>query len=138
MPALTKDTTRTYEIGDINEIPMAGGAVIFQGGAIGATLTGYARALQLGDTLLGFAEDHAENSGSDGARTIRVRKKGAVLLEIPGVTLMHINKSVYALNDNTFTLVPINAVYIGRISRIESSGVALVEFASYTIPPVVV
>lgn len=137
MTALTKDTNRTYELGNINELPVLGGAVIYQGSAVGGNPSGYANSLQASDLFLGFAEDHCDNSaGSDGAKNIRVRKKGALLLEIPGVTLADVNKSVYATDDNAFTLSSAGAVYIGRISRIESSGMALVEFSS-AMPPVV-
>ncbi len=138
MATLTKDTVRVYELGNINEFPLAGGANIYQGAAVGANTAGYARSLQTSDTFLGFAEDHVNNTnGLDGAKNIRVRKRGSVLLEVAGITLVDLNKSVYAINDNTFTLASTgNAVYIGQISKIDSSGVALVEFSSSAVPPV--
>ena len=58
------------------------------------------------------------------------------MLEISSITLADINKSVYATNDNTFTLSDTDSVYIGQISRIDSSGVAVVEFDSSDLPPV--
>ena len=138
MTALSKDTNRVYEIGEINEAPMVGGATIYQGSAVGANSSGYARSLQATDLFLGFSEDHFVNSGSDGAKNARIRKKGSVLLEINGIALSDINKSVYATNDNTFTLSSDNdAVYIGQISRIDSSGVVLVEFSSSALAPVI-
>jgi len=68
---------------------------------------------------------------------VRVRKRGAILLDISSVALGDIGKSVYATDDNTFTLSDTDAVYIGQISRIDSSGVALVEFDVATLPPVI-
>lgn len=137
MTALAKDTNRVYELGNINEIPVKSASIIYQGAAVGAHNSGYARSLQAADLFLGFAEDHIDNSaGSDGAKNIQVQKRGAVLLEISGITLADINKSVYASDDNSFTLSDTDSVYIGQISRIDSSGVALVEFDTSTIPPV--
>ena len=136
MTALTKDTNRTYELGNINELPVIGGAIIYQGAAVGSNASGYAQSLQTSDLFLGFAEDHCDNSaGSDGEKNIRVRRKGAVLLEIPEVTLADLGKSVYATDDNSFTLSS-GYAYIGTISRIDSSGIALVEFSAVTLPPV--
>ncbi len=136
MSALTKDTNRVYELGNINELPIAGGELIYQGAAIGCNSSGYAKSLENGDIFAGFAEDNVDNSaGSDGAKRIRIRKKGAILLDISGVALGDIGKAVYATNDNTFTLSPTDAVYIGQISRIESTGVAVVDFASYAPVP---
>ena len=135
MSALTKDTNRIYELGNINELPIASGEIIYQGAAIGGNSSGYAKSLGEGDLFLGFAEDHIDNSlGSDGEKNIRVRKSGSILLEIAGITLADINKSVYATDDNSFTLSSANAVYIGQISRIDESGLALVEFNISAIP----
>ena len=135
MSALTKDTNRIYELGNINELPIASGEIIYQGAAIGGNSSGYAKSLGEGDLFLGFAEDHIDNSlGSDGEKNIRVRKSGAILLEIAGITLADINKPVYATDDDTFTLSSANAVYIGQISRIDASGMALVEFNISAIP----
>lgn len=130
MVALIKDTNRIYELGDINEVPVKGGVIIYQGATVGANATGYAKPLQAGDLFLGFAEEPANNSsGSDGAKNVRIKKRGSVLLDIAGVTLADVNKSVYATDDNTFTLVLTGAVYVGKISRIDASGSALVEFS---------
>jgi len=130
MVALTKDTNRVYELGDINEVPVKGGVVIYQGATVGSNAAGYAKPLQAGDLFLGFAENPVNNlTGSDGVKNVRIKKRGSVLLDISGVTLADVNKSVYATDDNTFTLVATGAVYVGKISRIDASGSALVEFS---------
>lgn len=130
MVALTKDINRIYELGDINEIPVKGGVIIYQGAAVGGNIAGHAKPLQVGDVFLGFAEECVDNlTGSDGIKNVRIKKRGSVLLDIPGITLASITRSVYATDDNNFTLVPANAAYIGKISRIDASGSALVEFS---------
>lgn len=136
MTVLTKDINRVFELGDINQLPVLGGEVIYQGATVGGNASGYAKALEAGDSFVGFAEDNCDNSsGTDGVKTVRVHKKGSVLLEISGVTLADLGKSVYATDDNTFTLSSLGAVYIGQISRIEASGLALVEFSVSALPP---
>ncbi|MDA0902649.1 MAG: cytoplasmic protein, partial [Proteobacteria bacterium] len=105
MSKLTKDIVRTYKLGDINEFPVCGGELIYQGAAIGLKTTGYAGGLILSDKFLGFAEDHIDASkSSDGEKNIRVRKRGSVVLEVPNTSLIDVGKSVYALDDNSFTL----------------------------------
>jgi hypothetical protein len=137
MTALATDSNRIYELGDINQVPVKGSSIIYQGAAVGGHSSGYARSIANGDKFLGFADEHIDNSGGgDGLKTVRVRKCGAILLDISGVALGDIGKSVYATDDNTFTLSDTNAVYIGQISRIDSSGVALVEFDVAALPPV--
>ncbi len=129
MTALTADIRRTYESGDINQLPVKGGAIIYEGAAVGINSSGYAKPLQNGDKFVGFAEDNSNNfSGGDGVKNIRLRKRGAILIEISGITLADIKKSVYASDDNTFTLSEEGTVYIGKISRIDSGGIAIVEF----------
>ncbi len=137
MTALATDSNRIYELGDINQVPVKGSSIIYQGAAVGGHSSGYARSIANGDKFLGFADEHIDNSGGgDGLKTVRVRKRGAILLDISGVALGDIGKSVYATDDNTFTLSDTNAVYIGQISRIDSSGLALVEFDVAALPPV--
>ena len=137
MTALATDSNRIYELGDINQVPVKGSSIIYQGAAVGGHSSGYARSIANGDKFLGFADEHIDNSGGgDGLKTVRVRKRGAILLDISGVALGDIGKSVYATDDNTFTLSDTNAVYIGQISRIDSNGVALVEFDVAALPPV--
>jgi hypothetical protein len=130
MTVLTKDINRVFELGDINELPVLGEELIYQGAAIGCDVaTGYAKNLENGDSFAGFAENNCNNSlGQDSEKRVRLRKRGSVLLEIPGITLADINKSVYATNNNSFTLSSTDAVLIGKTSRIEASGLALVEF----------
>ncbi len=137
MTALVTDANRSYELGDINQLPIKGGSVIYEGAAVGSNSSGYAKSIASGDKFVGFADEHIDNSGgSDGEKTIRLRKKGSILLEISGITLADINKSVYATDDNTFTLSDSSSVYIGQISRIDSSGLTLVEFDVAALPPV--
>jgi len=131
MSKLTKDTVRVYELGDINEFPILGGEIIYQGAAIGSDPnSGYARPLQLGDKFLGFAEDHIDAShSSDGEKSIRVKVTGNILLEVENISLTDFGENIYAKNDNEFVLnKQSDEVYIGKLARVESYNVGLVKF----------
>ena len=141
MVQLTKDLTRTYELGDINEYPILGGEVIYQGAAIGLEVaSGYVRSLQAGDKFVGFAEDNINASNaSDGEKNIRVKRRGSVTLELSGAVITDVGKSLYATDDNTFTLSSAgSSVYIGQISRHQYDSEIIVDFDSAIIPPSVV
>ena len=141
MVQLTKDLTRAYELGDINEYPILGGEVIYQGAAIGLEVaSGYVRSLQAGDKFVGFAEDSIDASNtSDGEKSIRVKRRGSVTLELSGAAITDVGKSLYATDDNTFTLSSAgSSVYIGQISRYQYDSEIIVDFDSATIPPAVV
>lgn len=130
MTKLTKDILRTYELGDLNEVPVLGGEIIYQGAAIGIEPeSGYARGLQAGDKFAGFAENHIDASSFvDGQKNIKLRKRGSVILEVSNASLTDFGKAVYATDDNSFTLSETNAVYIGKISRFESYDKVIVDF----------
>ncbi|MHA1540033.1 MAG: cytoplasmic protein [Alphaproteobacteria bacterium] len=136
MVALTTDTPRVYELGNLNEFPIAANSLIFEGAAVGDNGSGYARPLEGGDAFRGFADRHADNAnGGDGDRRIRVRKEGHIILDVAGVTLADVGKPVYAVDDNTFTLSATDASHVGQITRCEEPGMALVFFhASITAP----
>lgn len=134
----TKDIARDYELGDINQLPVMGGQIIYEGSAVGAHPSGYIKRLESGHTFVGFAEEHVDNStGLDGAKTVRVKKRGAVFLNIPFVTLADINKPIFFNGeDDSFTFDG-NAyyyVFVGRISRVEANGMVLIEFGPGTSP----
>jgi hypothetical protein len=101
MVQLTKDLTRTYELGDINEYPILGGEIIYQGAAIGLEVaSGYVRPLQATDKFVGFAEDNIDASNaSDGEKNIRVKRRGSVTLELSGAAITDVGKSLYATDD---------------------------------------
>ena len=141
MVKLTTDTNRVYELGDINEFPVLGGELIYQGAAVGLEVaSGYVRDLQVGDKFLGFAEDNIDASNaSDGEKNIRVKRRGSVTLELSGAVITDVGKSLYATDDNTFTLSSAgSSVYIGQISRHQYDSEIIVDFDSAIIPPSVV
>lgn len=129
MTALTQNISRTYELGDINAHLVEAGAEIFKGAAIGDNGNGYVRSLQGGDAFRGFAEEAQDNSeGSDGDIRVRVRGKGAIVLDVTGLTITHVGTPVYATDDNSFTTADSGASAIGVVTRYIEDGKGLVAF----------
>ena len=130
MTALTNDTNRVFEVNnDSNAVALAAGTKVFQGSLIGKTATGYGRALEAGDTAMGFANDNVDNTdGTDGEKIVEVKSMGKVSLFISGLTIADIGKDVYASDDNTFTLTSTDNSKVGKIIRFEKSDYAIVYF----------
>lgn len=129
MTTLATDTPRDYELGDINEYGVIANDIIYEGAVVGENGAGYARPLQAGDTFLGFAEQTIDNStGAAGELRVRVKTYGKVKLAVSGATITDIGKPVFASDDNTFTLTQGTNSYIGRVCRVESSGICIVAF----------
>jgi hypothetical protein len=130
LTTLAADAARSYELGDLNDIPVIASDIIYEGAAVGAVKgTGHARPLAAGDKFAGFAETKADNSaGAAAAINVRVRKRGQVQLSVSGAVITDINQPVYATDDATFVFLPTGGVFIGFVKRFVSAGVAVVEF----------
>lgn len=130
MTTLATNEPRAYELGDIEEYPVIATDIIYEGAAVGENGSGYARPLVAGDRFFGFAEAKSDNStGAAGAKTVRVRQRGKVLLAISGLAITANDRpAVYASDDNTFTLSSTSNTLIGYVSRWVSTGYGIVEF----------
>lgn len=136
MATLTKDKPRTYEQfaghPDYNEVPIIAADTVFAGAAVGESSTsGTGRPLQAGDTFKGFCVEKCENeSGAAAAKNIKVLASGKVVLNVTGVdNLNDEGATVYASDDDTFTLSSSGNSAIGKVERvISTSGTALVFF----------
>jgi hypothetical protein len=127
--ALTQDTPRAYELGDMNDLPVKASTTIYEGAAVGLD-SGYARGLVAGDTFQGFATKQADNSDGDaGAINVRVKRKGLASLAVTGVTAVtDVGSTVYASADGTFTLSSTSNSSIGKIVRWVSGTTCIVAF----------
>lgn len=131
--ALSADTPRDYELGDINSVPVKASTKIYEGAAVGLT-SGYARGLVAGDDFVGFAERQADNSAvaTDGNINCRVISKGIAKLTITGVAVTDVGLPVYASADGTFTLTQGSNSYIGNVYRYVTTDTAMVAFIAKT------
>lgn len=130
MTTLAANKPRTYELGEMNDLPMSASTRIFEGSAVGVNpATGYARPLTSTDTFVGFVEATVDNrNGAAGDRRVRVYGEGEIQLAVTGALITDVRAPVYATDDDTFTLSPVGGVFIGFVKRFVSSGVAVVDF----------
>ena len=128
--ALTADTPRAYELGNINELPVKGSTKIYEGAAVGDAAAGYVRGLVAGDPFRGFAQRQADNSsGSDGDIKVKVITEGLIRLTITGIAITDVGKPVYASADGTFTLTAGSNSLIGYVHRYVTTNICIVAFS---------
>lgn len=130
MTTLAKDSPRAYEIGERAELPVVASDIIYEGAAIGDNASGYARPLVAGDPFWGFAERKADNSaGAAGDINVLVKTRGEIVLAVTGVTgVGDVGETVYASDDDTFTLASTSNTAIGKVMRHISSTSCVVYF----------
>ena len=130
MATLASDKARNFELGDIQELPMIGSDIIYEGAAVGDNGSGLARPLVAADPFLGFAERIADNSaGAASAKNVRVRTRGQVQLSVVGASsAADVSETVYASDDDTFTLTAGSNTAIGKVARWVSGTTCIVAF----------
>lgn len=117
---LVDQELRTYRV--------AGSATIYKNAIVGLKSDGYARGLIAGDPFIGIALDTADNdSGSDGAITIRVYTLGDFIHAISGATIASVGRPVFAGADDTLSFVGHAKSYVGIMQDLDSAGVAIVR-----------
>lgn len=127
--ALTSNVARTYELGDINELPVAASTTIYEGSTVGDNASGYMRGLVAGDPFRGFAESKVDNSsGSAGDLNVRVNVRGKIQLSVSGLAITDVDAKIYASDDGTFTKTKGSNTLIGTVYRYVSSGVGIIDF----------
>lgn len=129
MTTLALNKPRAYEEGFYNDLPVKGSTKIYEGAALGKA-SGYARPLVAADVFLGFSQELVDNSaGADGAKNVRTRQRGKIVLDVVGVTgVTNEGATVYASDDDTFTLTSSGNTAVGKISRWMTGTRCVVEF----------
>lgn len=130
MTTLATDAPRDFEIGDHNDLPVIAADIIYEGAAVGLNTSGYARPLVAGDVFGGFALRQCDNAnGVAGEKNVRVIARGALVLNVTGLTIDDFGKPVYASDDNTFTMTASTNTQIGTVKRFIGNGKGVVEFS---------
>ena len=119
MTTLSINKPRDFVLGELQDLPVVASDIIYEGAAVGENGSGYFRPLVAADAFAGFAERQADNSaGAAGAVSVRVKTRGRVILSVAGVTAVTDEGStVYASDDDTFTLTSTSNSAIGKIVR---------------------
>lgn len=133
MATLTADSPRIFETGHdelIDGKPVAAATKIYDGAAVGDNGSGLMRPLVAGDPFEGFAYRQADNSsGAASAIRVDLKTRGVVKLNVVGVTgVTNEDATVYAADDNTFTLTLTSNTAIGKVKRWETGTTCLVYF----------
>jgi hypothetical protein len=131
MTTLAANKPRAISAGGNRQMyPVIASDILYEGAAIGLVpATGYARPLTSADLFVGFAVYQSDNSaGAAAGANVEVYDTGEIQLPVTGAVITDIGQPVYATDDDTFTLVPTGGVFIGRIVRFVSAGVAMVAF----------
>jgi hypothetical protein len=130
MTTLAVDTPRVSVLGDLNDYPVVASDIIYEGAAVGLVdASGHARPLTSADKFVGFAIEKCDNSaGIAAAKNTRVRTRGRIVLSVTGAVITDIGNPVYATDDNAFSFSPVGGVFVGKMARFVSAGVADVEF----------
>ena len=130
MATLAQDKPRACGVGDFNELPVIASDIIFEGAAVGDNASGLARPLVAADPFLGFAKERCDNSaGAASARNVKVFERGKIELDVTGVaSAADVGETVYASDDDTFTLTAGSNSAIGKVVRWVSGTRCVVYF----------
>lgn len=135
MTTLAANKSRAYEIGDYDDLPMIAADIIYEGAAVGDNGAGLARPLVAADPFLGFADRQADNAaGAASAVRVRVKKRGSIELTVVGAASADdVGATVYASDDDTFTLTSTSNTAIGKVARWVSSTTCVVYFEAVQV-----
>lgn len=127
--ALSADTPRAYQLGDIIELPVKASTCIYEGAAVGL-VSGYARGLVDTDRFVGFAIEKADNSAvaTDGYIKVKVLVRGRVKLTITSVAVTDVGSKVYVSDDGTFSLTSSPGELVGHVYRYVTTNTCVIEF----------
>ena len=120
------------------DLPVIASDIVYEGAAVGESSTnGTGRPLVAGDGFMGFAMRRCDNAaGSANDRKIRVMTSGYVA-NLPVTSLDNVNDlgaTVYASDDDTFTLASTGNTAIGKVQSYDGvSGFGTVYFESVDV-----
>jgi len=117
MPALTGDYDPQAKEGNLIAYPVGANVIIYKGALVSVRNNGYAYPARSGvstDQFVGVAYETVNNSGgSDGAKVVRVLKRGTFVYNGTGFTQASVGAAFYALDDNTLTTTATNNQLVG-------------------------
>lgn len=133
--ALTADAPIKPLEGDLADYPVAASTKIYEGALVGiAAATGYAINLLANTTdfFAGVAYRQCDNSGgAAGDKKVRVRRgnygKLYVQVAVTGATQAGVGDTVYATDENTFTMTASTNKPVGKLAYFESAALCHVR-----------
>lgn len=135
MAALTKDRETDYKEGELLAVPVAASAVIYKGSLVCRNTSGYA--VPAADTASfvfeGVAFEKVDNTGgANGAKSIRVRKRGIHYFAASGMAITDVGKAAFVVDDQTVGLAATttNDIEVGDIADFVSATNVGVEISA--------
>jgi hypothetical protein len=126
--AKSADGQGIFEIGPINTLPVVASGTIYRDSAVGLS-SGYARALNAGDSFRGFADSKVDNSdGAAGAKNVDVLSAGYKQVTLTSVAITDVGKPVFMSDDETFTLTQGSNSLVGSVYRYVAANTCVIEF----------
>lgn len=118
----------TQEPLKINEYPIIADDIIYKGSLVGDNGSGLARPLVAQDVLLGLCERQCDNTGgAASALNVMVREEWTMEVAVVGAASADdVGLTVYASDDDTFTLTSTSNTAIGKVIRWVSSTTCVV------------
>lgn len=134
MTTLAAAKPRVFQIAEFVDIPAVASDIIYEGAAVGDS-SGTARPLVAGDAFLGFADRTVDNSaGAAGAVNVRCRQRGKIVIPVVGAASTDdIGSTVYASDDDTFTLTASSNTAIGKVDSWVTSTTCIVYFEALAV-----
>jgi hypothetical protein len=132
MGTLAANKVRTYEasaVDEFNDLPVKADDIIYEGAAITLS-SGLVAPLATTNGFYGFADKKCDNAGGGAsAKNVRIRTRGYIVLAVTGVTAVtDVGTSVYAHDEDDFTLTAGSDLTIGKIVRWISGTSCVVYF----------
>lgn len=130
MATLAKDKVRLFRaVHPSIELPAVASDILYRGSAAGDS-SGTVRPLTAGDAFLGFIEANADNSaGAASVIGVSIIPEGEVQLSVTSVASADdIGATVYASDDDTFTLASTSNSSIGKITQWVTGTTCWVKF----------
>lgn len=134
MTTLAAAKARTFQLAEFVDVPAVATDIIYEGAAVGDS-SGTARPLVAGDAFLGFADRTADNSaGAAGAINVRCKQRGKISIPVVGATgTDDIGATVYAADDDTFTLTAGSNTAIGKVDSYVTGTTCIVYFEALAV-----
>jgi len=122
MTTLAADKARKFENVDQqiqNSLPVIAADIIYCGALVGDNGSGYARPLVAGDSFWGICTDQCDNSaGAAGAKYVNVLSEFFIVVAVTGASAVtDVDSTVYASDDDTFTLSSTSNSTVGKVHR---------------------
>ena len=127
--ALSADTVRKYEIGDLNALTVDTGVTVYEGAFVFAKKAD-GTAVVASPAISTHAFAGIAIAGATAGQKVHIKHRGFVEMPVTGASAASVGQIVYASADDTLTLTASTNVPVGYVHRHVSSTTCIVEFRS--------